>query len=95
MYGDGGQSGFNVGNSALRFNTFTSNFHDVNFQNGDPSEVGHREWADRGQRRECAVLLAHHCRSCQSQGRFSKASLSVWRTQDWAGDQTFLEAELP
>ena len=36
MYGDGGQSGFNVGNSAFRFNSFTSNFHDVNFQNGDP-----------------------------------------------------------
>src|SRR5438034_1613922 len=38
IYGDGGQSGFNVGNSALRFNSFTSNFHDVNFQNGDPSK---------------------------------------------------------
>ena len=28
-----------------------------------PSEVGHREWADRSQRRRCAVLRAHHCRS--------------------------------
>src|SRR5438552_11950514 len=36
IYGDGGQSGFNVGNSALRFNTFTGKFSDVNFQNGDP-----------------------------------------------------------
>src|SRR5213596_1239998 len=26
MYGDGGQSGFSIGNSALRFNSFTSNF---------------------------------------------------------------------
>src|ERR1700741_4482832 len=30
MYGDGGQSGFSVGNSAMRFNSFTSNAHDVN-----------------------------------------------------------------
>ena len=36
IYGDGGQSGFNVGNSAFRFNSFTWNFHDVNFRNGDP-----------------------------------------------------------
>src|SRR4030095_14371766 len=36
IYGDGGQSGFNAANSSLRFNSFTSNFHDVNFQNGDP-----------------------------------------------------------
>src|SRR5436189_4381075 len=36
MYGDGGQSGFNIGNSALRLNSFTNNAHDVNFQNGDP-----------------------------------------------------------
>src|SRR5207249_2324508 len=35
IYGDGGQSGFNVGNPGFRFNSFTSNFHDVNFQNGD------------------------------------------------------------
>ncbi|HEU0275644.1 MAG TPA: hypothetical protein VFQ83_14050, partial [Candidatus Udaeobacter sp.] len=34
IYGDGGQSGFNVGNTAFRFNSFTSNFHDVNFRNG-------------------------------------------------------------
>jgi len=36
IYGDGGQSGFSSTNSAMRFNTFTSRFHDVNFQNGDP-----------------------------------------------------------
>ena len=38
IYGDGGQSGFNVGNTAFRFNSFTSNFHDVNFRNGDPTK---------------------------------------------------------
>src|SRR5207248_8733782 len=31
IYGDGGQSGFNISNSYLRFNSFTSAFHDANF----------------------------------------------------------------
>src|SRR5207253_5157158 len=38
IYGDGGQSGFNAGNSYLRFNTFTGQANDANFQNGDPSK---------------------------------------------------------
>src|SRR5438094_2108313 len=38
IYGDGGQSGFNVGNSAQRFNTFFSQYTESNFQNGDPSK---------------------------------------------------------
>ena len=62
IYGDGGQSGFNVGNSAFRFNSFSGAFHDVNFQNGDPTK-----WviasgpiaADR----TGSVLRAHYCRS--------------------------------
>src|SRR5438105_1296277 len=40
IYGDGGQSGFNVGNSAQRFNTFFANYTDANFQNGAPSKWG-------------------------------------------------------
>ena len=38
IYGDGGQSGFSSGNPALRFNTFTGQYTDVNFQNGDPTK---------------------------------------------------------
>src|SRR5213076_310514 len=38
IYGDGGQSGFNVANSAQRFNTFFANYTDANFQNGAPSK---------------------------------------------------------
>ena len=38
MYGDGGQSGFSATNSALRFNTFTGQTTDANFQNGDPTK---------------------------------------------------------
>ena len=75
IYGDGGQSGFNAGNSALRFNTFTSNFSDVNFQNGDPTQVGHRDGTDRRQRRELAVLPADDGRSepCQRRDDLRRA----------------------
>src|SRR5262249_41948124 len=38
IYGDGGQSGFNVLNDALRFNTFTGQANDANFRNGDPTK---------------------------------------------------------
>ena len=37
IYGDGGQSGFNVTNSTLRFNTFSGQGNAANFRNGDPS----------------------------------------------------------
>src|SRR6266403_5343159 len=37
IYGAGGQSGFSANNSSLRFNTFTGQANDANFQNGDPS----------------------------------------------------------
>ena len=38
IYGDGGQSGWNAANSRLRFNSFFGQFHDANFQNGDPTK---------------------------------------------------------
>src|SRR5439155_15801373 len=38
IYGDGGQSGFDVGNSSHRFNTFFSSYTDANFQNGGPAK---------------------------------------------------------
>src|SRR4029077_11848781 len=38
IYGDGGQSGFSATNSSLRFNSFSGAFHDVNFENGDPTK---------------------------------------------------------
>jgi hypothetical protein len=37
IYGDGGQSGFNATDDALRFNTFTGQASDVNFPGGDPT----------------------------------------------------------
>ena len=94
MYGDGGQSGFNTGNSALRFNSFTSNFHDVNFQNGDPVKwvIASGPIVASG---ESALFYAPIISDPVSAGTIFQGSLSVWRTQDWGGNQAFLEANCP
>jgi hypothetical protein len=94
IYGDGGQSGFNVGNPALRFNSFTTRFHDVNFRNGDPVK-----WVIASgpiaASTESAQFYAPIIADPVSAGTIFQGSLSVWRTQDWAGNQAFLEANCP
>src|SRR6266496_2672835 len=95
IYGDGGQSGFNVGNSALRFNSFTGNFHDVNFQNGDPVKwviaSGPIASTEPGGAQFYSPIIADPAAA----GTIFEGSLSVWRTQDWAGNQAFLETNCP
>src|SRR5262245_32591420 len=96
IYGDGGQSGFNATNSSLRFNTFTGQANDANFQNGDPSK-----WV---------IISAPIISSPETSqfyppvtadpnpanaGAIYQGSNSVWRTQDWGGSQAFLEANCP
>jgi hypothetical protein len=97
MYGDGGQSGFNAGDSALRFNSFTSNFHDVNFRNGDPVKwviaSGPIAATEPGGAQFYAPIIADP--NPGAAGTIFQGSLSVWRTQDWAGNQAFLEANCP
>ncbi len=95
IYGDGGQSGFNVSNPSLRFNSFTSNFHDVNFQNGDPTKwviaSGPIAATEPGGAQFYAPIIADPL----SAATIFEGSLSVWRTQDWAGNQAFLESNCP
>ncbi len=98
IYGDGGQSGFNVGNSALRLNTFTSSFHDVNFQNGDPTKwvIASGPIVASGESALAQFytpIIADP--NAAAAGTIFQGSLSVWRTQDWAGNQAFLEANCP
>jgi hypothetical protein len=96
IYGDGGLSGFNVANDALRFNTFTGQAHDANFRNGDPIK-----WV---------IISAPILSSPESSffyppivadphpafaGSIFQGSFSVWRTQDWGGDPALLEANCP
>src|SRR5213595_3688458 len=94
IYGDGGQSGFNVGNTAFRFNSFFLNFHDVNFRNGNPLKwvIASGPIVASG---ESSQFYAPIIADPVSAGTIFQGSLSVWRTQDWGGNQAFLEANCP
>jgi hypothetical protein len=96
IYGDGGQSGFNVADDSLRFNTFTGQANDGNFRNGDPTK-----WV---------IISAPILSSPEGAyfyppiiadpnpakaGSIFQGSLSVWRTQDWGGNRDYLEANCP
>jgi hypothetical protein len=92
IYGDGGQSGFNVGNSAQRFNTFFANYTDANFQNGDPSKwvvISGPLFA------EPSLFYKPIIADPVVPGSIFVGELSVWRTQDWGGNQAYLEANCP
>ena len=94
MYGDGGQSGFDVGNPAFRFNNFYDKYTDVNFQNGDPEK-----W----------VVVSGPFFAANEASAFYKPVISdpvvsgtifagmnhVWRTKDNGGNQADLEANCP
>jgi hypothetical protein len=96
IYGDGGQSGFNAANSSLRFNSFFGQNHDANFRNADPSKwviisapiAGSPEGSNF-----YAPIIADP--NPAAAGTIFEGSQSVWRTQDWGGDQAYLEANCP
>src|SRR5437016_1440538 len=92
IYGDGGQSGFNVGNSAQRFNTFFANYTDANFQNGDPSK-----WVviSGPLFTETSAFYKPIIADPFVAGTIFLGEQSVWRTRDWGGNQAFLEANCP
>lgn len=96
IYGDGGQSGFSSANSALRFNTFFGQANDVNFQNGDPTKwvvvTGPIVSSPEGSAFYPPVIADPHPANW---GTIFQGSQSVWRTQDWGGNQAYLEANCP
>lgn len=96
IYGDGGQAGFSTGNPALTFNTFTGQATDVNFQNGDPTKwviaTGPIVSSPEGAAFYPPVISDPHPANAKT---IFQGSQSVWRTQDWGGDQAYLEANCP
>lgn len=96
IYGDGGQSGFSSGNGALRVNTFTGQANDVNFHNGDPTKwvvaAGPIAASPESSAFYPPVIADPHSANA---GTIFQGSQSVWRTQDWAGNQAYLEANCP
>ena len=96
MYGDGGQSGYNAANPALRFNSFFGQNHDANFQNGDPTKwviiSGPIASSPEGSNFYAPIIADPNPASA---GTIFEGSNSIWRTQDWGGNQAFLEANCP
>jgi len=96
IYGDGGQSGFNVLNDALRFNTFTGQANDANFRNGDPTKwviISAPIFSSPEGSLFYPPVVADPNRAAA--GSIFQGSFSVWRTQDWGGNQAYLEANCP
>jgi hypothetical protein len=96
IYGDGGQSGFNVADDTLRFNTFFGQASDVNFHNGDPTKwvvaTGPIVSSPEGSNFYPPIIADPNPSRA---GSIFQGSQSVWRTQDWGGNQAFLEANCP
>jgi len=92
IYGDGGQSGFDVGNSAHRFNTFFANYTDANFQNGDPSK-----WVviSGPLFQDSSLFYKPIIADPVVSGTIFVGLRGIWRTQDWGGNQADLEANCP
>ncbi len=96
IYGDGGQSGWNAADSRLRFNTFTGQANDANFQNGDPTKwviIGGPIASSPEGSQFYPPIIADP--STAQAGSIFQGSQSIWRTQDWGGNQAFLEANCP
>lgn len=91
IYGDGGQSGFDVANPAFRFNTFYTQAVDANFQNGDPTKwvVISGPLFNSG---ETAPFYMAIIGDPKVGGTMFAGMQSVWRTTDNGGNQAYLEA---
>jgi hypothetical protein len=96
IYGDGGQSGFNAADSTLRFNSFFGQNHDANFHDGDPTKwviiSGPIVTSPEGSNFYAPIIADPNPAVA---GSIFQGSQSVWRTQDWGGDQAYLEANCP
>ena len=94
IYGDGGESGFDSGNPAIRFNQFFLGFTDTNFQNGDPTK-----WVVISgpilQSHERINFYWAELMDPKVSGTMYTGLQHVWRTLDNGGSQSYLEANCP
>src|SRR6476660_8136719 len=99
IFGDGGQSGINIGSPNIRMHTFFSQLGasqiDVTFRGTDPTFVSETGWnwvGDPGSLSgENMYFYIPLITDPRVAGTWFFGAQHVWRTQDNAGDQTFLE----
>jgi hypothetical protein len=94
IYGDGGQSGFDVANPQIRFNTFFNQATDENFRGGDPTKWVVTSGPLYGSG-EAAAFYVPIIADPKIGGTQFVGMQSVWRTKANGGNQVFLEANCP
>ncbi len=90
-FGDGGNNGISRTNSALSFNTFTGANHSANFRDGDPANsvfISAPIVTTEAALFYPPIIADPSTAAGQT---IYQGSGSVWRTQDWGGNQAFLE----
>jgi hypothetical protein len=91
IYGDGGIAAFDATNPSFAMNEFYGAGSDVNFRNGDPTA-----WVivsgPLAQSHEATAFYKPQIGDPVVGGTFFQGGQSVWRTQDYGGNQAFLEA---
>ncbi len=96
MYGDGGIATFDApgGNSCYMMNEFYDQYTDGNFECGDPTAwvILSGPFFASG---ESSEFYKPQISDTTSPGTFFVGLQSVWRTQDYGGDQSTLEANCP
>jgi hypothetical protein len=93
IYGDGGNSGYDVGNSSVRFNQFFLGATDTNFRNGDPASWVITSGPLLNSPESAAVAFYWpQIADPKVSGTLFTGMQHVWRTQDNGGNQAFLEA---
>jgi Arc-like DNA binding domain len=98
IYGDGGQSGYDSGNSSIRFMNFYSPYSDENFENGDPTAwviVSGNFFDSSGSPKEASAFYLPEIADPSVPGTQFTGLQHVWRTQDNGGDKATLEANCP
>lgn len=91
IYGDGGQSGYNVSDPSIRFNTFFDQATDENFESGDPTKwvITSGPLFGSGERAPFYMAIIA---DPKAPGTQFAGLQHVFRTTDNGGDKTFLEA---
>jgi hypothetical protein len=92
--GDGGDAGFDAANKDASFHTYYTGWLDVNFRGDDPAT-----WLWVGDRffpapppGESIRMYPPTIADPVTPGTIFEGASHVWRTQDWGGNQAFLEA---
>ena len=88
--GDGGQSGFNVGDSRIRYHSYFAPQHDVSFDNGSPPSW---DWISDPllNSGEAASFYTPFTADPKVAGTVFDGLQHIWRTTDNGGDRAYLD----